>query len=148
MGRGRQATVITKQQEQDFIELYNQGISLEMIGRKIGLTGWTIQKFAVKLKAEGKIVARGNVKCQWNKAKDSKLLELKEAGHSWSEISDIMGMGRSTVQTRYHRCLKPEIEQKIKKRSEPKKLWEIEAEARKRGMSYGQYVGGGADSRV
>lgn len=55
MGRGRQATVITKQQEQDFIELYNEGISLEMIGRKIGLTGWTIQKFAVKLKAEGKI---------------------------------------------------------------------------------------------
>ena len=59
-----------------------------------------------------------------------------------------MGMGKSTVQARYQRYLKPEIEQKIKKRSEPKKLWEVEAEARKRGLSYGQYVGGGADSRV
>ena len=143
LARGNKPTEITKQQEQDFISLYNQGLSLEMISKKIGLSAWTVQKFAVKLRTEGKIQQRGNVMCQWNSEKDSSLLSLKQAGNSWSDIAALMNMGKSTVQARYQRISKPKTDKEQKEKKKPKKLWEVEAEARKRGMSYGQYVGGG-----
>lgn len=148
MIRGKKPTEITERQEQDFIRLYNEGLSLEMISRKIGLSQWTIQKFSAKLKAEGKIEKRGNIICQWNEEKDNILLSLKQSGHSWADIAEIMNIGKFTVQSRYHRVLNPKLEREVKKKSEPKKLWEVEAEARRKGLSYGQYVGGGADSRI
>lgn len=148
MARGNKPTEITKQQEEDFISLYNEGLSLEVISRKIGLSSWTVQKFAVKLRTEGKIQQRGNVMCQWNSEKDKKLLDLKNQGHSWSDIAALMNMGKSTVQTRYHRILKPGTEKEQKEKKKPRKLWEIEAEARRKGLTYGQYVGGDEHSRI
>ena len=116
MARGNKPTEITKQQEQDFISLYNEGLSLEMISRKIGLSAWTVQKFAVKLRTEGKIQQRGNVMCQWNSEKDSKLLSLKQAGNSWSDIAALMNMGKSTVQARYQRILKSKTDKEQKEK--------------------------------
>ena len=135
------------EQEQTFIELYNKGVSIEAIGRRIGLSTYLSHRVSKDLVASGKINKRSCIKGIWNKQMVEEVARMKNNNHTWEQIAETLGVKKSTAQGRYFRYLE-DLKKDRNKKNKPKKLWEVEAEARKKGMSYGQYVGGGADSRI
>lgn len=141
--RGNKRKEITQEQIEVFIDMYNDKKSMSQIAKAIDLGSWLLHKLKDSLIQSGEINDRGHINSTWDENKDLTLVSLREKGYTWTEISDIMGVKATTAQNRYNRRTG-----KINRNVKPKKLWEVEAEARKKGLTYGQYVGGDGHSRI
>ena len=90
----------TNERDQKLCELIDQGLCATHIAREFGVWPDTIQKRAKKL---GLIIKRFKRGDKWPKEDDAVLKEKLEAGLSYSEIANILGVTRGAVAGRVYR---------------------------------------------
>ena len=136
---------LSEEQEKEFIRLYNENYTLNQIALKLGFGDYVIHKHKQKYVMQGKIInqTRGKAKV-FTLSEDERLLDARRNGKTWVEVGKELNISGGLARKRYLQL----TDLDYKRNKGPKKLWEVEAEARKRGMSYGQYVGGDGDSRI
>lgn len=116
-------------------ELYEKKLSDKQIAEKLGCAPETVFRWR---KRNGKPVLRYTSPNK--KLNEVRARELYDRGLSDSEIGEIMGAPRSTVATWRLRAFLPCNTKKKKAARKLSPIAAVNAEARRRGMTYGQYA--------
>lgn len=93
---------MTDDQVKEAIDLLRSGESLRSVGRIMSLHPYTVKYHVEKVTFEFRDAQRERRK-KWE-MKDA--LELREDGHTYQEISDVMGIPSSTIRKAFSRYLK------------------------------------------
>ena len=124
----KEKNIKKKENKEKTIELYNEGIDIEEIAKRLNVAVVTINKYIRELKEEGKIQKGKSIKKEENK---EKTLELYNEGIDIEEIAKRLNVSDATIYN-YIRELKKEGKiQKRERKSIKKKNTEKEIDIEK-----------------
>lgn len=87
-------------QEQQIIDLYNQGVTYKEISAKIGTSKSSVFRYIQKLKGEGKITVNRTTSRDTIQNQSAQILNMYNLGLSYNEMAEKLGVSVSIIESR------------------------------------------------